>query len=71
MDNNRVMTSDSVNGLLEDNEAYSSFLEESIELFRKMDRPFLICSRESIPATIFTKDEKGIWVALVSEIPGA
>lgn len=68
VESNQVMASDMVNELAEDNAAFMDFVENTIEMLRRSERSFIICSKEGIPPILFKKDKDGIWVVLLSEL---
>lgn len=62
------MAGNIVNQFAENTIAFKDFIEDSIEMLLTSDRPFIICSSEAVPPTLFKKDEDGIWVAFISEL---
>ncbi len=70
MSGNRVIASESVNKLSEDNMAFMDFIDDTIGLLLRSERSFIICSKEGIPPILVKKDDDSIWVALLSEIQG-
>ena len=71
MDSKKVMTSESIAELLEDNKSFKDFIKDSIKLLLNSNKTFLICSKKDIPSIVVQIDEEGISVAFLSELQGS
>ena len=65
---NQVMASESIADLLEDNTSFMDFIEDSIKLLIRSEKPYLICARKDIPPIVVQVDKGGISVAFLSEL---
>lgn len=68
MVSSQVMASESITQLLEDDISFMDFIRDTMELFRRSERPFIICSNNGISPMLFKKDNNGIWIAFLSEL---
>ena len=70
MADSQLITSESIAQLLEDNISFMDFIEDSIRLLLRSEKPFLILSRKGVSPIVVQIDEGGIWVAFLSELEG-
>ena len=68
MVSNQVMASESITQLVEANESFMDFIEDSIKLLLRSEKTFLICSKKDIPSIVVQIDDEGIWIAFLSEL---
>lgn len=66
----QVMASESIAQLAEVNISFIDFIEDSIKLLLRSERPFLICSRKNVPPIVIQIDKGSILVAFLNELQG-
>ena len=71
MDSKKLMASELLAQLLEDNTSFMDFIEDSIKQLLRSKKPFLICSSKDVPSIVVQIDEVGIWIAFLSELQGS
>ncbi len=68
MVNSQLIASEPIAQLLKDNISFMDFVEDSIRLLLRSEKPFLILSRKGVSPIVVQIDEGGICVAFLSEL---
>jgi hypothetical protein len=66
----QLMATEPIAELLDDDTSFMYFIEDSIKLLLRSNRPFLICSKKDVPPIVIQIHEGRILVALLSELQG-